>query len=227
MERLRDVEGEFRESRRFTEEMRIRIALIERDLNVLHYKYDALSTKRVRDVVGAHLAVEDANLFTMASLADIQTDRLRLKLALQDNLDDFARSLGRLDEKIHRYETVFTALLENDSVKAYEEELRLAVGSMGWWKRNVIARAEHEGKSLELDRIGELRTSKLERVANFGPWTGDGVAGSDRGIEQAVVYYREDGGAGALKAYYSSDWRLVKEPDSTEVPAHGVPNAEE
>ena len=215
MERLRDVDGEFNESRRFTEEMKIRIALIERDLNVLHHKYDILSTNKVHDMISASLAVEDANLFTMASLADIHTDRLRLKLALQDNPDDFARSFGRLNEKISRYETHFRDLLENDAVEAYEEELGRAVRSMGWWKRNVFSRAEHHNKRRDMDAIGELRTGRHDSVrVNIRQWADDMVAGSDTGIEQAVVYYREDGGAGDLKAYYSNDWKIVNERDA-------------
>ena len=78
MERLRDISDEFSESRRFTQEMKIRMALVERDANILHHKYNILSTRSVRSVVGANLAPVDIHIFTVSSLADIQVDRLRL-----------------------------------------------------------------------------------------------------------------------------------------------------
>ena len=85
--------------------MKIRLALVERDVNVLHHKYNVLSTRPVDSVPGAALAVSDMHLFTISSLADLQVDRLRLKLALQDNPDDVSRSFSMLNSKIDRHET--------------------------------------------------------------------------------------------------------------------------
>ena len=42
MKRLQDISAEFNESRLFTGEMKIRLALVENDVNILHHKYDIL-----------------------------------------------------------------------------------------------------------------------------------------------------------------------------------------
>ena len=54
MDRLRDIAAEFDECRRFTAEMKIRLALVERDVNVLHHKYNVLSTRPVDSVPRCH-----------------------------------------------------------------------------------------------------------------------------------------------------------------------------
>ena len=53
MERLRDIAAEFDKCRRFTAEMKIRLALVERDVNVLNHKYKVLSTRPVDSVLSA------------------------------------------------------------------------------------------------------------------------------------------------------------------------------
>ena len=86
LERLRDIGAEFDGCRRFTDEMKIRLALVERDVNILHHKYDILSTRRVDSTLRATLAVSDINLFTLSSLADIYVDHLRLKTRLSKTI---------------------------------------------------------------------------------------------------------------------------------------------
>ncbi len=121
--RLRDLSEEFDGCRRFTDEMRIRLALAERDLNVLHHKYVFLLKRPVASEFDANLAPSDVEFFTAASLADIQIDRLRLKLALQDNPDDAYRRISTLNAKMDDHEKSFRGLLENDSVRDYREHL--------------------------------------------------------------------------------------------------------
>ena len=212
MDRLRDIAAEFDECRRFTPEMRIRLALVERDVNVLHYKYDVLLTGSVDSVPGAALTVPDMHLFATSSLADLQVDRLRLKLALQDNPDDVGRSFARLNSKVDRHETSFRALLDKDLVKDYQEQLKKSVDGMSWWKRNVFAKSERRQKEKDIESISAIRTGRLNEVQlNVARWSQD-LGGQDAGQEQSVVYYRENAGKGNVKAYYTSDLQL--KPDA-------------
>ena len=208
MERLRDIAAEFDECRRFTAEMKIRLALVERDVNVLHHKYKALSTRPVDSVLSAALAVPDMNLLTISSLADLQVDRLRLKLALQDNPDDVSRSFSILNSKVDRHESSFRTLLDKDLVKGYQEQLMRSVEGMSWWKRNVFAKSEHRQKEKDIISIGEIRTDHIDDLRlNVARWSQD-FAGRDAGQEQSVVYYRENDGKGNVKAHYTSDLQL-------------------
>ena len=205
MARLRDIAAEFEECRRFTEEMKLRLALVERDTNVLHHKYHALSTRRIDSLPGVVLAVPDMHLFTIASLADLQVDRLRLKLALQDNPDDVNRSLAVLHSKIDQYEEAFRALLDHDAVQDYHEQLKHSVEGMSWWKRHVFTRDAHERQQAGIRSIDAIRADRLDGLRlNIARWSQD-LAGHDAGHEQSVVYYREHTGTGDVKAYYTSD----------------------
>ena len=220
LERLRDIGAEFDGGRRFTDEMKMRLALVERDVNILHHKYDILSARGVDSTLRAELAVSDLNLFTLSSLADIYVDHLRLKLALQDNPGDAKRSFSALNAKIDRYETAFRALLKEDTVRGYQKELQDSVEGMSWWKKNVFAGKEHSEAEAGINKIHEIRSDHLvELRLNLARWSEELAQGRDAGTEQAVVYYREEEGRGALKAYYTSDLQLVQWRGAT-APTH-------
>ena len=211
LERLRDIGAEFDGCRLFTDEMKVRLALVESDVNILHHKYDILSTRRIDSTLRAELAVSDVNLFTLSSLADIYVDHLRLKLALQDNPGDVNRSFSALNDKIDRYETLFRDLLEEDSVRDYQKELQDSVEGMGWWKKNVFAGKEHNQAEADIKKIHEIRSDHLvELRLNIARWSEDLASGRDIGQDQAVVYYREQEGKGDLRAYYTSDLQVVQ-----------------
>ncbi len=211
--RLRDVSEEFEGSRRFTDDMRTRLALAEADLNVLHHKYAFLLKRPVGSELDANLAPSDIEFFTAASLADIQIDRLRLKLALQDNPDDAYRRFSALNERMDDHEKSFRNLLERDSVKGYREHLQNFVGRMGWWKRNVFRRGARIAKEAEIDRIQSGPERSLATLRPYiSEWLDDLASQRDVGQKQAIIYYRENGGRGDLKAYYTSDWQLQEQP---------------
>ena len=140
MQRLEDISAEFDGCGRFTEEMKIRLALAERDLNVLHHKYEILSGLEVVDKTGAELGVLRTKLFAMSSIADIRVDRLRFKLALQDNPEYFDRRFSMMISKIAVYEASFEYLSENTPLKQRQDELQKAVDGMGFLMKKVFAR---------------------------------------------------------------------------------------
>lgn len=220
MARLRDLSEEFDGSRRFSDEMKNRLPLVERDLNVLRQKYDILSTKNVGSVLDAELAVSDIKLFTGLNLADVQVDRLRLRLALQDNPDDAARRVLLLISKIERYEESFKTLLDKNPIKDLQDELQESVDSMGWWTKNVFGRTALKEKQAAIGAIQEKNQVIGETLlANIAGWGEDPTLGKDPGQKQTVVFYREHDGKGELTAYYTSDWQLGS-PDQVSEPTH-------
>lgn len=212
--RLRDLSEEFDGCGRFTDEMRTRLALAERDLNVLHHKYVFLLKRPVASEVDANLAPSAIEFFTAASLADLQIDRLRLKMALQDNPNDAYRRISTLNSKMADYEQSFRDLLENDSVRDYREQLQDSVDNMGWWKRNVFERGTRVEKEAEIERVqsGPERRLATQRL-DISEWSDDLASQKDVGQKQAIIYYRENGGRGELKAYYTSDWQFQEHPE--------------
>ena len=130
-------------------------------------------------------------------LADIQVDRLRLKLALQDNPDDAYRRISTLNSKINDYEKYFRDLLKKDSVSEYREHLQNTVDSMGWWNRNVVERGARKKKEAEIGRIQsgpERRNESLQ--SSIAQWSDNLASQKDVGQKQAIIYYRENGGRG-------------------------------
>lgn len=215
IERIRGISAEFEECGRFTNEMKMRLALVQKDVNVLHHKYNILSSpdNRIDSILAANLTIPDLNLFTLSSVADIQVERLRFKLALQDNPDDAHRSLAMLDSKIDRYAALFEEALKRDSVKEYKKELQDSLDDMNWWQRNISGRKltkESKDKIATLYDIGERRLDTIRQLARCSQ---DIRKGRGVGHEHSIVYYRENNGKGDLKAYYTGDWSLQKYSD--------------
>lgn len=193
--------------------MKMRLALAERDMNVLHHKFAFLLKRPVGSEADANLAASDIESFIAASLADLQIDRLRLKLALQDNPDDAFRRNSTLTSRMDDTEKSFRDLLRNDSVRKYREHLQSSVEGMGWWRRNVLRRGARKEIEAEIDRIQSGPESRLAALLpNVSEWLDDLASQKDVGQKQAIIYYRENGGHGDLKVYYTSDWELQEQP---------------
>lgn len=217
--RLQDISSEFDESRRFTDEMKIRLALVERDLGAVHQKYDILTggslsntseaTALEAEATALELAPIDQHLYALSGVASIYVDRQRLRLGLQDNPDDLARSVGALNERIRSTRDGFRRLLEDNPLVEYQRELRSALDDMGWWERNVFERGRRHSLEETDQRTDKIRADQLTPVVRALQSWSDSMEGSgDQGLQQSVVYYRGDGGKGELKAYYTADLRL-------------------
>ena len=209
--RLEDVAAEYQESRRFTPAMRIRLALIERDFSALHHKYEILVSGRPASdsAIEISMAPMDQYLYALSGVASIYVDRQRLRLALQDNPDDVDRRVKALTEKIGETRKGMAKLLdqENNPLKQVEKELRDSVEGMSWWESNISKRGRaRKEASIQATNV---RAERLEPVVlELQKWSDSLTEHEDEGLQQSVVYYREDNGKGDLKAYYTSDLRL-------------------
>ena len=217
--RLQDISSEFDESRKFTDEMKIRLALVERDLSTVHHKYDILvgeslsAQETVAGIEPAGLRMKmtpiDQHVYALSGVASLYVDRQRLRLALQDNPDDVVRSIRALNRRVQQIRQRFSNLLENNPLVQYQDELNRSLEQMGWWDRNVSAR--NQAKMLE--KTSELATQiKVDDLApvlsSMQSWS-DSLAGlGDEGLRHSVVYYRGEQGTGELKAYYTEDLQL-------------------
>ena len=204
MQRLEDIAAEFEGCGRFTEEMKIRLALAERDLDVLHHKYEILSGLEVGNQAGVVLGVFRTQLFAVSSIANIRVDRLRFKLALQDNPEYVARRLSMVNSKIAVYEASFEYISENTPLKQRQDKLQKAVDDMGFLMKNVFARqkfkktvAEIEATAKKVKQTQEILSSPVDPKSD------------DSSEQQHFVCYREQNGKGDLKAYYTADLKLV------------------
>lgn len=210
--RLQDISSEFDETGRFTDEMKIRLALVERDLSSVHRKYGILIGERLSETsatTAIELAPTDQHLYALSGVASIYVDRQRLRLALQDNPDDLARSVGALNGKVRATREEFRKLLEDNPLVKYQKELSDMLDDMNWWERNVLERSRRKSLEEADEQATKIRADRLNTVLPaLRSWSDSLGESNDEGMEQSVVYYRGDGGRGELKAYYTSDVRL-------------------
>ena len=204
-ERLSDIHEEYRSGPGFTDEMKMRLALVERDVNVLRHKHHALATSRVDSAVAAKLSEIDKRLFVAASIADAKVDQLRLLLALQDNPADAARSRSRLERKVKKYVEDFDALATSGPTAEYRNRLRKSIGRMKWWNRNVVQRRERRKKEKEIGELDQLTTDVRSWEGDIGEETG---AVTDPASNYSLVFWRESNGKGKLRAHYTDDYKL-------------------
>ena len=220
--RLQDISSEFDESRRFTDEMKIRLALVERDLSAVHYKYDLVTGKALGTETGARLAPADQHLYALSGIASVYVDRQRLRLALQDNPDDVARSVRALNQKVDRTRKGFGKLLEENPLVQYQEELSQSLDDMSWWAKNISGRRERKELEGESALVRDIRADDLApMLCSMQSWSDSMAESNDDGLAQSVVYYRDDDGKGELKAYYTGDLRLEPAPGVRRTPQTG------
>lgn len=207
--RLQDIASEFDESRRFTDEMKIRLALVERDLGAVHQKYDILiggSLSRTAGTTAVELAPVDQHLYALSGIASIYVDRQRLRLALQDNPDDLVRSVKALNGKVRLTRERFRKLLEDNPLVEYQKDVARALDDMDWWERNLSESGRRQQLEEVLQRTKDIRNDQLTMVLlALQSWSDSVAESSDQGLRQSVIYYRGDGGNGELKAYYTAD----------------------
>lgn len=226
IERLEDLSEEHRSAAIFTEEMKMRLVLIERDVNVLRYKHEGLARAAVDSVLDARISTVDRNLFVASSIADAQVDYMRLRLALQDNPPDAERTLKRLMEKIRKYESDFNKLAESDPIAGYEQRLRESASKMKRWTKFLPWRPETKGEK-ELKELAALKSEQnrpgVSRIAHGADLRTPPVApeSSDSGPypddDYLIVFWQERGGSGQIRAFYTADIQLDRHPESVSV----------
>ena len=209
VDRLRDISSEFAGSRRFSQEMKIRLALVERDLSDVHHKYNLLVDSPLSERGDMEMAPVNQHLFMLAAIGSIITDRVRLWLALQDNPDDLERSVNALREKTEVTQNQFAKLLKDNPTVQYHRQLQDSLGQMSWLQRNIFGRSRRKALEDAERKALEIRAEDLTPVLNTMQSWSDKLSPSDEEAQQVVVFFREDGGKGKLRAYYTSDWQFV------------------
>ena len=95
-------------------------------------------------------------------------------------------------------------------MRGYQKELQNSVEGMSWWKKNVFVGKESNQVETDIKKIYEIRDDGFDDLRlNLARWSEEITRGRDAGPDQAVVYYREQEGRGALKAYYTSDLQVI------------------
>lgn len=142
--RLGILEHELSVTNRFTNEMMLRLSLIENSINPIFERYKYLYGAQIwsKDLRSEDLVFNqtDAFMAVILSMLDLRIDILRLRLTIQENpgyLKDLAK---KVVEKIDQYQILWKDIA-NSPLKAEEiyKSINTAIGSMSWWQKNMPA----------------------------------------------------------------------------------------
>ena len=202
--RLEDLRSEFEGSRRFTDDMKVRLALVEGDIGALRYKSGILAQGNVVKELNSRLFVSDLGLLLLSSVMDIHVADLRLKLAAQDNTLDLRRRGSELNDRIacldELRKTDPLELLKDHSERSPSSPLPIRIWR--WWTRKFT---DDELKELR----GQIERDLKPLYDRIEAFLGDLKAAENGGSTPSVVYYRARGWKGDLRAYYTSDLRIA------------------
>ena len=222
--RLQDIAAEWELTHRFTHDMKIRLALVERDLSVARYRHalaiDEPPPGKDMGTVGASAELKmrtmpiEQHLFALSSVAGIHAEGLRLRLAVQENSADLARRIEVLDARIEGFQQGATELLQDNWLERYQQVLKQSLQEMGLLQRKLFRRGR--GKALEnaVERAKSIRDNELAQVQDAMKTLSQAMEERDvTAGRQSIIYYRVENGKGEPRAYYTADLRLGPRED--------------
>ena len=224
--RLQDIAAEWELSHRFTQDMKIRLALVERDLSVARYRHDLAIDEpppsKDMGTVGASAELKmrtmpiEQHLFTLSSVVGIHAEGLRLRLAVQENSPDLARRIEALDARIEAFRQGATGLLEDNWLERYQQVLEQLLQEMGWSQRKVTQRKRVKALENAVERAKAIRDNELAQVRDAMKTLLQAMAERDETArQQSIVYYRDENGKGEARAYYTVDLHLEPREDES------------
>ena len=209
-EQIDEIRSEFEHLRKFSDDVKIKLAMVARDVKVLRHKFGRLLARDIDSEDEARSSVSDLNRFFIASLLDIQVDLLRLYLALQDEPDFVEFRQARLRETIERYGNDFRQILDDDRVGAFHRSLKGEMAKSRWHRR-VPARLRLPFGNKLAKRIRIVRAVRNDSNsirARIRGWTDAFESATDESRQQTIVFYRKSDGERTLHAYHTRDLRL-------------------
>lgn len=173
--RIADIENQFSVCNQFSEDMIIRLALLEDKINPIFERYNYLYKNQTinssMSFTDFKLKQTDAFMAIITSILDIRIDLLKMKLNIQNNPGYMESSAKAFVEKIDFYHDLWTGIQSNSSeIDAVANELKEAVSEMTWWQKNMPAwlfgKREQRKEFEEKSNIFEKEALKFQVQTN-------------------------------------------------------------
>ena len=225
--RLREITRECDVSQRFTDEAKIRLALVERDLSVARYRHAlAIEEAAPRQDGGTgegsaewrmRTMPAEQHLYALSSVAGIHVEGLRLRQAVLENSDGLAWRVEALDESVREFRSDAAELLREDWFERYLEDLHNSLDKMGRLQRNVLQRGRAKRLADKAELAKGIRDNEMAQVRDaIRNWSNAMAVRDEKAREQLIVYYRDANGEGELRACYTDELRLERWNDGSE-----------
>ena len=216
--RLQDIAAEWELSHRFTDDMKTRLALVERDVSVARYRHDLAIDEpppgKDMGTVGASAELKmrmvpiEQHLFALSSAAGIHAEDLRLRLAVQEASADLARRSEVLHASIEAFRQGATALLQDNWLEQYQQVLEESLQKMGRLQR-LTQRKRVKALENAVELANAIRDNELAQVQDAMKTLLQAVAERDEmPRRQSIVYYRDENGEGEPRAYCTAELRI-------------------
>lgn len=214
--RLESIEKEFAVANYFSQDMIIRLALVEDKVNPIFERYKYLYEAQDLDqrLTSEDLGFKqtDASMAIVLSILDLRIDILRTKLTLQENPGFMKGFAEILVEKVERYKKLWTDI-ENSPKRVAEvsQSMSQTVDEMNWWQKQMPGwlggkrkqRKEIENNVKEIDEknsfINVIDTVDSAKAAIS---LGDNVMEQMKMEHQTLLYWEDENG---INSYYTSD----------------------
>lgn len=172
--RLDEIESQFSICNQFTEDMIIRLALLEDKINPLFERYNYLYTSQSIDsnmsFENLQLKQADAFMSIITSILDIRIDLLKMKINIQNNPGYMETAAKTFVEKIDFYHKLWESIQKNSSeLEAVSRDLNAAVSAMNWWQKNMppwLFGKRNERKKFE-KKATDFKIKSLENQRDF------------------------------------------------------------
>jgi len=212
--KLDNLEQELEFSNQFTDDMIIRLALIEEKVNPMferyRYLYEARNINKSLTSEDLLFKQLDAYMAIILSILDLKIDVLRGKLLIQEN-PGFIRKFGEmLVTKVKQYKK-FWADVETSPKRVAEvsQELRDAIESMSWWQKHMpdwlfgshTERKDTQARIKAFDSMNSIDNTKdLLDAVKVASNIGEGLLEHKETV--SLIYWEDEFGK---HSYYSSD----------------------
>jgi len=214
--RLESIEKEFAVANYFSQDMIIRLALVEDKVNPIFERYKYLYEAQELDqrLTSEDLGFKqtDASMAIVLSILDMRIDILRTKLTLQENPGFMKGFAEILVEKVERYKKLWTDI-ENSPKRVAEvsQSMSQTVNEMNWWQKQMPGwlggkrklRKEIENNVKEIDEknsfINVIDTVESAKAAIS---LGDNLMEQMKMEQQTLLYWEDEKG---INSYYTSD----------------------
>ncbi len=213
--RLDILEDELSVTNKFTQEMIIRLSLIENNINPILERYKYLYEAQAFDtgLTSDDLAYNrtDAYMSIVLSIVDLRIDMLRLRLTVQENPGYLSHLSTKIIEKVEQYKQSWNDI-ENSPIKVEQisNSLKETISDMNWWQRNcpswLLGKREQKNEiKQQMGKLSELNsyqnTNDLLSAAREAKETGDALVAQK--LEPVSLIYWED--ETGKHSYYTND----------------------
>lgn len=193
------------------------LELARQTTNELRAQFGQLAEGPVTSEDDARNAVADLNRFFLATILDLQSELLRVYLALQEDSERVEHRQLRLRQKIERCVSRFHEILDADRVgdfhRRFKEE-RAATRRRKWLGKlpPVLRRRLLRKADPALQRVEAIRMDDHAVRARIAEWIHGFETAADEARQHSIIVYREPDGERPFRAVRTREVRL--EPDA-------------